>query len=227
MVRFGISDEVATPTLAGWSGTVFADPGCTGALQAGAQKLYPPSMPVYVSAGESVCIVMQEFIPATAMSGYSDDATVQARFDFASAAPGLNATYTVHDITTVSDSVLALKKEVRNVTQGGSFGINNQAKSGETLEYRITYTNNGVSPIGTLSVNDTTPSYTRFGSAQADSTPATLTACQKTTPANPAPGPTVACATAQAAGGTGALSWHFTGVLSPGASGAVLFTVVD
>ena len=225
VVRFGISGEVATPTLAGWSGKIFADTGCTGAMQPGAVLLYPPSVPVTVVAGQSVCLVMQEFVPATATNGYNNDATVQASFDFSNAGPALGASYTVHDITTVSDSVLDLKKEVRNVTQGGAFGINNQAKSGETLEYRITYTNNGVSPIGTLSVNDTTPVYTRFVSAQAGSTPATLTACLKTTPANPAPAPTVACAAAQALGGTGALSWHFTGVLLPGASGAVLFSV--
>jgi len=30
-----------------------------------------------------------------------------------------------------------------SITQGGSFGVNNQAKSGETLEYRVSYTNNG------------------------------------------------------------------------------------
>lgn len=225
VVRFGIPGEVATPTLAGWSGKIFADVGCTGALQAGAALLYPPSVPVTVVAGQSVCLVMQEFVPATAMNGHSNDATVQASFDFSNAGPALGASYTVHDITTVSDSVLELKKEVRNVTQGGAFGINNQAKSGETLEYRITYTNNGVSPIGNLSVNDTTPSYTSFVGAQAGSTPATLTACQKTTPANPLPAPTVACAAAQAVGGTGALGWHFTGVLSPAGSGTVLFTV--
>ncbi|MGJ7520609.1 prealbumin-like fold domain-containing protein [Variovorax sp. LT1P1] len=225
VVRFGIPGEVATPALAGWSGKIFADVGCTGALQAGAALLYPPSAPVTVVAGQSVCLVMQEFVPATAMNGHSNNATVEASFDFSNAGPALGASYTVHDITTVSDSVLELKKEVRNVTQGGAFGINNQAKSGETLEYRITYTNNGVSPIGTLSVNDTTPSYTSFVGAQAGSTPATLTACQKTTPANPLPAPTVACATAQAVGGTGALGWHFTGVLSPAGSGTVLFTV--
>jgi uncharacterized repeat protein (TIGR01451 family) len=224
-VSFGISAEVATPALAGWSGKIFADVGCTGALQAGAALLYPPSVPLVVIAGQKVCIVMQEFIPATAVNGNRDDATVQASFVFTNASPGLSASYTVHDITTVSDTALELKKEVRNVTQGGGFGINNQAKSGETLEYRITYTNNGATPLGTLSINDTTPSYTSFVSAQAGSTPTTLTACQKTTPANPLPALGIACATAQAAGGTGALAWRFTGSLSPGASGTVLFSV--
>jgi uncharacterized repeat protein (TIGR01451 family) len=224
-VSFGISAEVATPALAGWSGKIFADVGCTGGLQAGAALLYPPSVPVVVIAGQKVCIVMQEFIPATAVNGNRNDVTVQASFVFTNASPGLSASYTVHDITTVSDTALELKKEVRNVTQGGSFGINNQAKSGDTLEYRITYTNNGASPLGTLSINDTTPSYTSFVGAQAGSTPTTLTACQKTTPANPLPAPGVACATAQAAGSTGPLAWRFTGSLSPGASGTALFSV--
>ena len=224
-VSFDISNSVDTPALSGWSGKIFADTGCTGALQAGAALLYPPAAPMTVVAGQNVCIVMQEFIPANAMSGYSNTSTVQASFVFTNASPGLNATYTVTDITTVSTSALELRKEVRNVTQGGSFGINNQAKPGETLEYRITYTNNGTTPISGLTVNDTTPQYTAFAGAQADTTPATLASCQKHTPANPPPAAAVDCAAAQTEGGTGALSWKFTGPLDPGASGTVLFTV--
>jgi uncharacterized repeat protein (TIGR01451 family) len=224
-VSFDISNSVDTPALSGWSGKIFADTGCTGALQAGAALLYPPAVPVTVAAGQNVCIVMQEFIPANAMSGNSNTSTVQASFVFTNASPGLNATYTVTDITTVSTSALELKKEVRNVTRSGSFGINNQAKPGDTLEYRITYTNNGTTPISGLTVNDTTPQYTAFIAAQADTTPATLASCQKITPANPAPAPAVDCSAVQTEGGTGALSWKFTGPLDPGASGTVLFTV--
>jgi uncharacterized repeat protein (TIGR01451 family) len=168
---------------------------------------------------------MQEFIPANAATGNGNASVVQASFVFTNAGPALSATYTVTDTTTVSTSALELKKEVRNVTQGGSFGINNQAKPGEVLEYRITYTNNGSSPISGMTVNDTTPQFTAFVTAQAGTTPATLANCQKRTPANPIPAATEACATAQTAGGTGALSWQFTGPLDPGASGAVLFTV--
>ena len=224
-VSFEIPNTVDTPAISGWSGKIFADTGCTGAMQAGAALLYPPAVPVTVSTGQNVCIVMQEFIPANAMSGNSNTSTVQASFVFTNAGPGLNATYTVTDITTVSTSALELKKEVRNVTQGGSFGLNNQAKPGETLEYRITYTNNGPTPISGMTVNDTTPQYTVFVAALADTTPATLASCQKNTPANPSPAPAVDCGTAQTEGGTGGLSWKFTGALDPGASGAVLFSV--
>jgi uncharacterized repeat protein (TIGR01451 family) len=172
-----------------------------------------------------VCIVMQEFIPANAANGNNNQSTVQASFSFTTAGPALSASYTVLDTTTVSNSALELKKEVRNVTQGGSFGVNNQAKSGETLEYRVTYTNNGTTPISDMKINDTTPQYTSFGAAQAGTTPASLTACRKNTPANAIPAPSVACAVAQTAGGTGTLSWEFSGSLAPGGSGSVLFSV--
>ncbi|SCX73162.1 hypothetical protein [Variovorax sp. EL159] len=224
-VSFSISDSVDTPAIGGWSGKIFADTGCTGALQPGAALLYPPSAPVTVVAGQSVCLVMQEFIPTTAGNGNNNRSTVQASFNFTNAGPALSASYTVLDITTVSNSALELKKEVRNVTQGGSFGVNNQAKSGETLEYRVTYTNNGMTPISGMTVNDTTPQYTSFVAAQAGTTPASLTGCSKNTPANAVPAPAVACATAQTAGGTGGLRWAFGGSLSPGGTGEVLFSV--
>ncbi|QOF77549.1 beta strand repeat-containing protein [Variovorax sp. 38R] len=227
-VVFAISASTSTPTLAGWAEKIFADPTCSGGLQPGAVTLYPPSASITVTAGQTVCVIVQEFIPATAQPGYSNDAKVQANFTLTNSlpAPQLSATYTLDDITTVSTSALELKKEVRNVTQGATtFTINNQAKSGETLEYRVTYTNNGTTPIGNLTVNDATPAYTTFVSSTVGITPATLTACRKTTPANPAPAATVACDVGQAAGGSGPVSWIFAGTINPGATGAVLFQV--
>ncbi|MDP9877688.1 putative repeat protein (TIGR01451 family) [Variovorax boronicumulans] len=227
-VAFAISASTSTPTLTGWAEKIFADPTCSGSLQPGAATLYPPSTSITVSAGQSVCVIVQEFIPATAQPGHSNDAKVQANFTLTNSlpAPALSASYTLDDITTVSTSALELKKEVRNVTQGTTaFTINNQAKSGETLEYRVTYTNNGTTPIGNLTVNDATPAYTTFVSSTAGTTPATLTACRKATPANPAPAATVACGVAQVAGGSGPVSWIFSGTLNPGATGTVLFQV--
>ena len=169
---------------------------------------------------------MQEFIPGTAANGYTNTAKVQADFVFTNAAPALAASYQVTDVTTVGSTALDLKKQVRNVTQNGVFGINNLAKSGETLEYLITYVNNAASPITSLVINDTTPSYTTFISTLDGTTPAGLSACQKHTPANALPaGAAVACAAAQTIGGTGAISFQFTGPLNPGATGGVLFRV--
>lgn len=137
--------------------------------------------------------------------------------------PGMSATYTTTDITAVSRSAVVLTKEVRNFTQNGTFGTNNQAKSGEVLEYRISYTNTGTSPVSNLVINDATPEYTSFVLAQTDATPISLSGCAKVTPANAPPLPPLDCDAPQAAGGTGALSWTFTGNLPGGAAGAVIY----
>ncbi|MES3020814.1 MAG: hypothetical protein V4857_04435 [Pseudomonadota bacterium] len=225
-VVFSVSGATATPALGGWAETVFADPACTGVRQPGATQLFPPvGAGQAVVAGQSVCVVVVESIPATAQNGNVNDATVQASFTYSNTAGSLSASYTLHDVTTAGSTALELLKEVRNVTQGGTFGVVNQAKSGETLEYRITYTNNATGAINTLTVGDATPSYTTFVSSDTLTTPASLTACAKNTPANPLPAPAVACATLQAVGGTGAVNWKFTGSLPAGGTGQVVFQV--
>ena len=169
---------------------------------------------------------MQDFIPATAIDGYIDTVKVRASFSYTDAKPALAlATLLVTDITSVGPSAGEVDKKVRNVTQNGVFGDSNKAKSGEVLEYRLTYTNNGISPITGISLSDVAPNYTTFLSTAIGTTPVAMSNCQKTTPANPAPAPTVACALAQPAGGTGPVSWHFDGPLNPGAIGTVLFQV--
>ncbi|MET3514418.1 autotransporter-associated beta strand protein [Pseudacidovorax sp. 1753] len=213
-------------TVTGWSEIAYLDTGCTGTVQANATRLYPSGTPLTVTQGQVVCFVVQEQVPVQAGTGNSNAVPVTAALTFTNAAPTLSASYTATDSTTVSNSALQLTKEVRNVTQGvTTFGTNNQAKSGEVLEYRITYTNTAPSPLSSLVINDSTPTYTSFVSAKTDTTPASLTACTKVTPANVAPAPVVGCDVAQAAGGTGALSWTFTGALNGGGTGAVLFQV--
>ncbi|MDH6593482.1 putative repeat protein (TIGR01451 family) [Variovorax sp. TBS-050B] len=225
-VRFSIAGETATPAVGGWSARILADPGCTGTLQAGAAQLYPPAGPgTAVTANGNVCVIVQQFIPLGAPEGATNRVTVRADFDHANANPALAVSFTLDDLTTVSSVAMALKKEVRNLTQGTAFAITNQARPGETLEYRITYANNAETPVRSMTISDSTPSYTTFVSATAGTTPATLSNCMKTTPANPPPAAAVACATAQAAGMTGAIEWTFTGPLAPGATGSVLFQV--
>ncbi|WP_185993681.1 DUF11 domain-containing protein [Variovorax sp. KBS0712] len=225
-VRFSVASETATPAITGWTTKVFADVGCTGSLQAGAAQLYPPSAAATpVAFAGKVCVIVQEFIPATAPLGSNNKATIRADFTYTNASPSLSGSFTLDDLTTVSGVALELKKEVRNITQSGTFGVNNQAKSGETLEYRITYTNNGDAPIRSMVVNDMTPGYTTFVSATTGTTPASLTGCVKTTPANAPPAGAVACTTVQPAGGTGAIDWRFTGTVEPGGTGFVLFQV--
>jgi uncharacterized repeat protein (TIGR01451 family) len=221
-VVFTAPSDISTPNLAGWSYKIYADPTCSGTLQTGATLLYPPvGTGQTVSAGQNVCIIVQEYIPAAAVSGSTDNVNVSANFTYSNANPSLSSTYVLNDVTMVSSSALDLVKQVRNVTTGGTFGLNNQAKSGDILEYQITYTNNATTPITSLVINDATPAYTSFISQTAGTTPASLTACTKTAPGNTA----VACSAAQTPGGSGSLSWSFTGPLNPGATGSVTFQV--
>lgn len=221
-VSFSVVDSVATPVIAGWSEKIYADAGCSGTLQPSAVLLFPPALATPVSAaGQKVCIILQEFVPLATSDGYTNTATVQASFIYSNAGPALTARYTLKDTTTLSASVLDLRKEVRNVTSGGVFGISNLAKSGETLEYRITYSNNSTEPLTNVLIADATPAFTKFVNATDSGTPASMLVCTKTTPAG-----TASCATSQApGGGTGAITFTFTGSLQPSASAAVLFQV--
>lgn len=226
-LQIALGAGTATPsTLTGWSEIAYLDTGCTGTVQAGATRLYPSGTPMTVTQGQTVCFVVQERVPVLAANGNSYAVPVTATLALTNAQPSLTATYTATDTTTASSTAVTLTKEVRNVTQAGTFGTANQAKSGEVLEYRITYANTTTSPVTTLVVNDAVPTYTSFVSAQAETTPAALGTCAKTTPANAAPAATVECATTQAAGGTGPISWSFSGALQAGATGAVVYQVM-
>ncbi len=82
---------------------------------------------------------------------------------------------------------------------------------GDTLTYTITYTNPTIDVLNNIVIHNATPSYTTFVSASCGSLGAGLTGCSVTT--------------APAVGGQGTVEWTLTGSLSPGASGAVMFSV--
>ncbi|QHI97606.1 DUF11 domain-containing protein [Xylophilus rhododendri] len=222
-VQFSVSRSTSSPPQSGWSELIYSDPACSGSVQPAGVRLYPPAVDQRLEAGQSICIVVQESVPVQALPGSHNTAQVQAFFSYSNSASALSASYQVEDLTSVSGNALNLRKEVRNVSQGTGFAVANQARPGETLEYRITYSNIAASPIGNLVIHDATPAYTSFVSAQADSTPAELSACAKTTPASAL---AADCAASQGSGGHGPLQWGFTGSLQPGSSGSVLYRVL-
>jgi uncharacterized repeat protein (TIGR01451 family) len=195
-------------------------------MQGGLTKVTSPSVAVAVTQGQIVCLILQEFIPASAPAGASNSVQLQASLTLSNASPTLTASYSVTDVTTVNIGSLQVQKAVRNVTQGGSFGSSNLGKPGDTLEYQITYMNLGSSSISGLEIADYVSTYASFVSATADALPASLTACAKNSPINPIPGAGVSCTATQATGGSGSVSWKFTGTLAPGASGIVRLSVV-
>jgi fibronectin-binding autotransporter adhesin len=217
------TSDVSTPTVSGWTSLVYTDPGCTGARQSTATLL---TSPLTVVQGEVVCLIVRVTPAITGVDGNLNVTTVTANLTLTNANPSLSASYSVTDTTTLGNVALSLLKEVRNLTTGGAWGTTNQAKSGDLLEYRITYTNNSASPMTTLILTDTTPSYTTFRSAQAGTTPTALGACMKKTPQNTSSNPEVECAVVQGVGGKGTVQWRFDGVLEPSATGDVKFKVM-
>ncbi|RYF41645.1 MAG: DUF11 domain-containing protein, partial [Comamonadaceae bacterium] len=204
---------------------IFADPGCTGTLQAGAAQLYPPTAPLAVLQGQSVCVLMRQVVPPAAQAGNSNSVGVNAKLVFSNAGAALSASYALADVTTAGNAALDLQKEVRNITTAGAFSAANQARSGDVLEYRVTYTNTGATAISRVIVSDATPTHTTYLSATAGAIPPGLGNCTMHTPGNPEPAAAMSCTPQQSGIGTGPLSWAFDGVLNPGATGHVLFRV--
>lgn len=224
-VSFASGMSTATPPMAGWNEVMYLNPGCATSLPPGAIKLSPPSLAQSVVQGQTVCFFVQAFVPAGAVKGSSNSVPVIATMNFTNAAPLLTASYTVTDVTTAGNSALSLQKEVRNITTGGTWGTSNQAKSGETLEYRITYLNPSAAPLSTVVITDGTNLYTTFVSANASTAPPALGSCTLNTPNNPSPAAGVACTPLHTGSGKGTVRWEFSGTLAPGATGSVSYSV--
>ena len=210
-VTFSTS-ATATPAIAGWTETLYRDSNCNGLLDSGEPALIAP---LTVTAGQTVCVLVKEFVPANAPLNAQNRVLLSAIFSYSNASPALAATVTRTDTTTVSASgAVLLSKLVSNLTQGTAAGTSNNAVPGDTLQYQLTVSNPGSTPISQLTINDSTPAFTRFVSAACPATaslPAGLSAC--------------VVSQQPAVGAQGALLWTFTGSLAPGAQVIVSYQV--
>jgi uncharacterized repeat protein (TIGR01451 family) len=155
-----------------------------------------------VVADQKVCIVVRVFAPQTAAINTQYPLALTATMAYANAGFSLN--HQRNDLTlvgTASDSGLRLTKVVDKAS----------ALPGEVLTYTITYLNQSDKGLTTMKVMDATPAWTVFATASC----------------GPVPNVSIACAasTKPAVGAGGRIEWTFTGTLTPGASGTVLFTV--
>ena len=195
------SSAVATPTIAGWSEVRYRDSNCNGVLDAAEPVI---GAPIAVLAGDQVCIIVKEFVPAGAAVGAQNQVTISASFSYSNALPSLSATYSHTDLTTVgtaSSAGLNLVKSVDKAT----------ALPGDTIIYTITYRNDSSGTISSVTINDATPAFTTFLAAGCGANPPNITACAVTSQ------PIVSA--------TGAIIWSLTGGLLPGASSTVSFSV--
>jgi len=209
VVSFAIN-SVTTPVDPAWTSSFVLDSDCDGAPDSGASS--PPQSLVTVP-GQTICLVLDVFVPTNATNAASQSDTLMVSFnanDPASTAHGVSVELSNEDLTQAvagGDGLLALSKTVENLTAGTPATDSNSALPGHTLEYRISYANNGTGTIDQLVVNDVAPAFTSVQGASVvcESTPAALTC------------------TPSVAGDV--LRWDFIGSLPAGAAGSVVYRV--
>lgn len=210
-VAFSTS-AVAAPALSGWNETLFSDTNCNGQFDSADPAI---TAPVAVVAGQQLCLLVKEFVPANAPVNAQNKITLTATLTYSGTAAPVASVLTRTDTTTVANAgALQLLKQVQNLTTGSPLATSNNAMPGNTLHYQLSLSNQSSSALATVVVNDTTPAFTQFVSAACPAPaalPAGLTACSVTVL------PTV--------GGQGALQWTFTGTLASGGQTAVTFEV--
>jgi uncharacterized repeat protein (TIGR01451 family) len=208
-VSFALAN-VSNPASPTWSTVLYQDSSCNGTLDGGEPVV---AAPITVTAGQQICLIVKQFVPAGAAYGALNTATLTATFTYTNASPALSSTLSVTDTTTGGEpSALNLKKLVSNVTRGGGTATSVTATPGEVLQYTLTAQNNGAGPLTTLVINDATPAFTTFVSAACPGTlPTGITTC--------------AISTQPTAGTTGSVQWTFTGSLSAGLTLTVNYQV--
>ena len=203
--------NAATPASPAWNQVLYQDSNCNAALEATEPQV---TAALTVTAGQTICLIVKQFVPAGAGQGAQNIVTLSAAFTYINAAPALaNSTLIATDITTVAQAGdLSLAKLVSNVTQAIPAATGVGANPGDTLQYTLTATNNGTQALSTLFVSDSTTTFTGFVSAGCSGPlPTGITACTVTVQ--------------PAVGAQGALKWTFTGSLASGAQLVVNYRV--
>ncbi len=183
-----------------WSNVLHRDLNANGVLDAGEPVL---SGPVTIAAGETIAILIKEYIPADATLNSQDSITVTAAFTYTGASPALADSLTRADLTIVGEAGTAGLKLTKSVDQP-------TARPGETITYTITYTNNSPGPLRDVVIYDTTPAFSTFLGASNGPLPDSLTGVAIDQPA---------------LGDEGTVRWTFTGTLAPGSTGTVTLAV--
>ena len=192
--------SLASTNIPGWAQEILLDANCSGTTDAGDA---PVTGAISLAAGQTVCILVKEFIPAAAPVNAQDQITVTAAFAYAGASPVLITTHSRTDLLTVGNTTTAGLVLTKTVDKAA-------ALPGETLTYTIIYRNNSDGVLSNVVIFDQTPAYTTFVSAGNGPLPAHLT------------GVTIIAPTV---GATGAIRWEFSGTLVSGQSGIVTFSV--
>ena len=197
------ASALASPGLAGWNQVLYLDGACSGVFT-GADT--PIGGALAVTAGQQICVLVKQFVPANAAVNDRNTLTLSASFVYSGVAAPAGNVLTRTDLTTVDlPGTVVLLKQTQNLSQGSAYAANNTSVPGNVLQYQIVVSNLGSAAVSTVVVNDATPAFTTFVSAAcppAASLPAGLSACSLS--AQPS------------VGAQGSVQWSFTGRLEPG-----------
>ncbi|UTI64601.1 hypothetical protein NBH00_25120 [Paraconexibacter antarcticus] len=147
----GIAHAVILSDTLNGAYTLSTCDGCTAAGQALTWSLGD------VGPGGTITKTVRAQLTGTFASGATTTVT-----NAASAASKEDSASSNTVTLTVSTPRSGLKKEVRNVTTGGTFASTAVASPGDTLEYRLTYSNSGPGAVSGASVTDTIDARTTF-----------------------------------------------------------------
>lgn len=238
--------EATSPTNNGWSVTLYEDVACDGDFDIG-DNVISNAIDVTLTANvpDDICILTRVTAPADVGAGDEHVATVTATFTFGDGSAGIaDLDLQVTDTTTTlsaGDGTMVLSKTVENISPASDFfdngvpGTSNDAAPGDVLRYVITFQNISTSPINTIDIFDTVPSFTVL-SDPAVSGGSDLQLDCRTDPQNDftdgaenltcvIANPTGSGLIGHPPGYDGDLQWDIGGTLAPGASGSVSFTV--
>ena len=212
-VSFSTSASAA-PASPIWGEVLYRDTNCNGQIDAGEPVLAGPV--TGLTAGQQVCLVLKQFTPPAAPFGAANQVRLTASYTYANTGGTLTDSRVLTDFTSIGQGGITLVKEVCNTTTSGcnagtgaGFAPANQARSGDTLQYRILYSNPSTASVTNLVISDATPPFTLFAAANCLSTPAGMS-CSATVPAVNA---------------TGGVRFTMTGSLTSGGAGIVTFDV--
>ncbi|MEE9332505.1 MAG: GEVED domain-containing protein [Granulosicoccaceae bacterium] len=204
LVNFTLSD------VSGWTAALYDDANCDGQIDGGDAVV---TADVVVSKGQQLCLVIDAFIPASAVSGRRQQfglIAVLTASDEANTGHSVSISLDNSDSVTVAAATsgrLVLTKNVLNVTQNGAPLSDNAASPGDTIEYTIAYSNQGTGPLTQLEINDETPAFTNLLPGTIDCGPAVGG---------------VQCTSSVSSSG---VKWVFTGSIKAGAGGNVSYRV--
>ena len=194
----------------GWNAVLYNDTDCDGQIGAG-EALIVGDLPV--SRGQQLCLLIDTFIPASALAGERQQIDIEAALsvsDEANTGHAVTIALINADSITVAAATsgrLVLTKSVMNITKSGAISVDNAASPGDTLEYSIAYSNLGTGPLTELEINDEIPAFTNL-------LPGTMNC-----------GPTISGVQCSPSVSGNSLNWVFSGSIKAGASGNVSYRV--